>query len=62
MSKETIVWTRPSGTKLETNTAEATIKHCEKLGFKRASEEKNQGGGAYRAADSGTSGAAGNKK
>lgn len=51
--KKTIVWTRPSGTKLETNTAEATVKHCEKLGFKREGEAPKKAAG---------SGAAGSNK
>jgi hypothetical protein len=40
MSAKTIIWVRPSGTKIETNTDESTIKHCQKLGFKREEEVK----------------------
>jgi hypothetical protein len=33
-------WIRPSGSEIETNDLEETIKHCESLGWKRKEKEE----------------------
>lgn len=40
MDQKSIVWTRPSGSKLETNDRPETIEYCESLGWTRDDQKK----------------------
>lgn len=40
MDQKSIVWTRPSGTQIETNARQETIEYCESLGWKRDEPKK----------------------
>jgi len=38
-----MIWIKESGLEIETNDLEATVKHCEELGWKQKEEKKKAG-------------------